>query len=526
MSINISVRAESRAAKAAKAYNDQVKHGYNPNYVNPKTRRINLSSGKLPPNTRAWEYRVTRRSDGSKFSKSDEVPSTAVNPRASTGFNLPSEGIYDCQLIVTLSNGKKQESAVKSINLRDLLIVIIGDSAASGQGNPDKPGKLNVAKKIEDPLDIPGAIVDAIKDGLSQIAVEQMTSLIAGGHIDPPKMDVEPVWLEKNAHRSLQSGHALAAKQLEDLEAGIVVTLLNFARSGAEIEQGLLKPREDEKRGKNEASWINKNGQIGQLEELRNTVGNRTIDALIISIGGNDLGFAGGVEQMTIDSEVEVGWGLLYRNIDDAEARRKIRKHADDLLDLDDGELTRPGGHFDQLKAQIDKLNVGDVFLVGYPEGFFDKKDGSVGAGCEIFESAVDLDLSLADTRLFKEIAQKLNKTLRTVIAPRYDWHYVDVTAGFVGHGYCSKGGRFFVHCEESLENQGDVDGMLHPNAKGHAIYREQVHKALHRHLILFGGNKHAGGGVLSGDVGTPKGRTGIVVDLVNAGQVFDVDND
>ncbi len=34
------VMAESRFAQSSAAYNDQVKHGYNPNYANPQTRRM------------------------------------------------------------------------------------------------------------------------------------------------------------------------------------------------------------------------------------------------------------------------------------------------------------------------------------------------------------------------------------------------------------------------------------------------------------------------------------------------------
>jgi lysophospholipase L1-like esterase len=478
MAITISVRAESRSAKASNAY-DQDKHAYNPNYINPQTRRIILRSSKLPKDANAWEWLVTRRSDGRVFHKEGVFLTGLVPSKAEIGFNLPSEGVYDCQLTLKVSNGKQQKSPVTSINLRDLLVVVIGDSAASGQGNPDKPGKLNVPS---------GGIFDAIKDFFSKHAVEHLTSLIAGEKIDPPKMDEEPKWLEKNAHRSLRSGHARAAKMLEDHKAGTVVTLLNFARSGAEIKHGLLAPREDEVRGKNETSWIKGTGKIGQLAELTKTVGKQRIDALIISIGGNDLGFAGGVKSMTMDSEFGLDFfGFYVINHDDNKARKEIKEKVNTLIgsDLKSGVLTKKGGHFDQLKAQIDKLNIANVFLVGYPEGFFDMEDGNVGPGCEIFDSVADLDLTLADTRLFKEIAQKLNQTLRTVIAPRYGWHYVDVTAGFVGHGYCSKGGRFFVHCEESLENQGDTDGMLHPNAAGHKIYMDHVHKALHKQLII-----------------------------------------
>ena len=141
---------------------------------------------------------------------------------------------------------------------------------------------------------------------------------------------------------------------------------------------------------------------------------------------------------------------------------------------------------------------------------------------CEVFESVADMDLTPADMRLFRDTAQKLNTAWRTVVAPRYGWHYVDVTAGFLGHGYCSKGGRFFVQCEESLKNQGDVDGMLHPNADGHAIYEKQIQDALQRSLIVL---KEASA-PQPGDVALPdegvvsKGQKGIIVNLKNSSQI------
>jgi len=482
MAIQLTVTAESRFAKAFTAY-DQDKHRYNTNYVNPLTRRINLRVSQLPINMMSWEWRVTRRSDNRVFSKPGKVLFTVSAVSRSVGFNLDSEGVYDCQYIATLQGGKEEKSSVKTIHLRDLLVVVIGDSAASGEGNPDKPGKLNVDD---------GGIIDPLIDFVSDFTVKHLTSILVKGkfgrvEIEPPEMDEPPLWLEKNAHRSLLSGHVQAAKHLENLEAGTVVTLLTFARTGATVINGLLKPRSDEDRGGNETSWVNQNGKIGQLEEVRRTVGKRRIDALIISIGGNDLGFSGRVRDMvTGDSS----WIIFDE--DDEKARAKINKSIDEMLgpDLKSGILTKTGGHFDQLKAQIDKLNVSNVFLVGYPTGFFDDnvKDGNNEfelKSCEVFKSVVDLDLDDADMRLFRRGAQVLNKTLGTVITPRYNWHFIDVTEGFLGHGYCAKPGRFFVHCEESLMIQGNIDGMLHPNVQGHKIYESEVQKVLHNQLIL-----------------------------------------
>src|SRR4051812_23940288 len=100
-------------------------------------------------------------------------------------------------------------------------------------------------------------------------------------------MDPDPVWLEPRAYRSLRSGHAHAARLLEDRAKGTVVTFLPFGRTGSEIENGLLGPRRTG--GHSDDGWI---GDIGQVQEVARTLGKRQIDALLIYIGVNDMGGA------------------------------------------------------------------------------------------------------------------------------------------------------------------------------------------------------------------------------------------
>jgi len=120
MAITLTVRAGSRFKKAATAYNDQVKQGHNANSINPTTRRIGMTASGLPILTRTLEWRAVRRSDGRLFSRSKTTPFNISGPR-SDGLNLPSEDVYDCQVVATLHDGKKQQSPLASISLRDSL---------------------------------------------------------------------------------------------------------------------------------------------------------------------------------------------------------------------------------------------------------------------------------------------------------------------------------------------------------------------------------------------------------------------
>lgn len=145
-------------------------------------------------------------------------------------------------------------------------------------------------------------------------------------------MKTEPVWVEPGAYRSFQAGPALAAEELENTTNGDLVTYLSFASSGAEIENGLLEPQRE---------WQT----VGQLEEVKQTVGDRPIDALVVSIGGNDVGFAPGLKALALLPDL-AGIGV----------NRYVRRQM--------GELEE---NFKELVKQIDRLNPRYVFVTEYP---------------------------------------------------------------------------------------------------------------------------------------------------------------
>ena len=65
-----------------------------------------------------------------------------------------------------------------------------------------------------------------------------------------------------------------------------------------------------------------------------------------------------------------------------------------------------------------------------------------------------------------------------------FGWVFVSgIAQGCDGHGYCAKR-PYFVSAEESCLNQGDFEGMLHPNSFGHAVARDAIAQALHKNLL------------------------------------------
>jgi hypothetical protein len=119
--------------------------------------------------------------------------------RMSHPLNLP-EGNYTVTLIVRTQNGMA-DLTTRTVVVKNLLIVSIGDSYASGEGNPDQPQRF----------DFTGLFVEK-----------------------------GPEWEDKNCHRSANAGPAQAALEIERSDPHTSVTFLSYACSGATITQGLV----------------------------------------------------------------------------------------------------------------------------------------------------------------------------------------------------------------------------------------------------------------------------------------------
>jgi lysophospholipase L1-like esterase len=360
----------------------------------------------------------------------------------------------------------------RKLHLRDFLVVSIGDSSASGQGNPDHAGEPAGFDPDLSPWDIiiPGALPYKLSEAAYKYAknaiIKNQPQLARGGGF---KIDMDPpaVWLEPRAYRSLRSSHAYAAKLCEDLTAGTVVTFLGFGRTGADINDGLLGPRTD--KGQSIDDWANHRGEVGEVAAV---LGQRRIDALIIQIGVNDMKVSA-----TLTDLVENDFTLKG----DDDAATKARKNAEATALKRLADLPN---RFKNLAAALATLNVGQVYLVEYPTALFDGANGKPQHGCEVFDGP-RLDLSKRDAELVKSLAHQLNGELANA-ATTYGWIFVTgVESRFQSHGYCRDGDdRWFRTCEESLIMQGDTEGTIHPNVTGHMEIGRQIAPRIQKYTI------------------------------------------
>ena len=116
---------------------------------------------------------------------------------------------------VTLMRGTGTDVALTKVEVRveDVLLVAFGDSYVSGEGNPDIPAQY-------------GSSTPASNDWL---------------FINTKRKREPAVWLDQECHRSLLSWPMFAALKLAMTDPHRTVTLLNYACSGAEIVDGVMK---------------------------------------------------------------------------------------------------------------------------------------------------------------------------------------------------------------------------------------------------------------------------------------------
>lgn len=361
---------------------------YQRDYVHPVGYAVDLnacasSGGTNPsrPNDSIVSYRWEINGPG----RAESPESVDGGCRFSVSF--PAVGRYDVRLTVTDDDGDTF-SIERDVRIReDTVIVSLGDSNASGEGNINR----------------------------------------------------DDHWSDWVCHRSFTSGPALAADRLEVSRAG-TVTFLSLACSGAEVDSGLLRPYEGQ-----ENNGTPLDPQVDVMEEMLCPSGPsscRDVEAILVSAGGNDVGFAPVLEHCGFDSP----FNECSQDVEFVAALNQRFSRLDALYD-----------------ALGDRLDAGpladaEVYITEYPDDPFDGNNG-----CEALSLITD-----DEGVWIHEQAVRLNHAIRRAAA-RNGWNYVGgVADGFRGHGYCAID-TWFVRFRDSVLKQESKHGTLHPNRSGHS---------------------------------------------------------
>ena len=258
---------------------------------------------------------------------------------------------------VDVSSGPEAPQRVSTeIMVRDIFIAGLGDSIASGEGNPDRPIGLS---------DEGFCFRSYLAMAYTQYYRPSRAGYKGGRACEAP--DSLQVWQRQSAlwfnsacHRSLYSYQTRTALALAVQYPHIAVTYLPLACTGATIADGLFG-NQRARECLPSKSAANCSGTVSaQLTELREAVTaakrrqpERRLDLVLLSIGANDINFSGLVADVIVENATE---RVLFR-------RSGVMGSVDDSRAVMARDL--PQG-FSKLREALKPLVGGDMSRVVY----------------------------------------------------------------------------------------------------------------------------------------------------------------
>jgi F5/8 type C domain/GDSL-like Lipase/Acylhydrolase family len=387
---------------------------------------------------------------------------------------FPVQADYNVSLTVkNLDNSIFKNAVANKVTVKDLLVVAIGDSYGAGEGAPDFA-----------------------------------------------KTDTSDAqWQSKRCHRSVRSAASKAAVALEREDPKTSVTFISFACSGATIASfGYYKPglfnglnlfnySIGDFLGINPYDLGDPLRPVGsgitgiyrgiepvrddfdthyylpsQIDQARNAIripgtnNYRPIDALIMSAGGNDMGFSKIATVCVLHTKcynhpVRNRFAGQYGQPDEVTLSERFMQDWGAMPSI-----------FDYLQSNLHALNPKHTFIVEYPDSTTD----SNGVRCQrilndVLPSFGVFELTQVEVDwVSSQVVPRMNEAL-TNAAFKHGWTFVDgVTAAYHQHGYCaSDANRYINNTEDSSNKQGglsfDTTGTLHPNDRGYQAIADRI---------------------------------------------------
>lgn len=317
-----------------------------------------------------------------------------------------------------------------------------------------------------------------------------------------------PLWLSRQCHRSSFSGQVQAARQLEEDDPHTSVTFVHLACSGATIPQGLTGGYGGQEPGSNATL-------PAQLNAAAALAAGREIDALVVSIGGNDVHFADVIgECVTTEpcfaaaAALDPAFASFVSDTCDplwpldgfcANAFSWLRSRSQSLAGNADqtfqGGLVDLAGRYDTVAQRLAALGwstgKAPLYLTAYPRittRFARDGSGQIElCGWDPTAPKAEQEQNLpgvtlpeilwADTAVAPVLADAMQAS-----AAAHGWHFVDGHVSlFDGHGYCADA-NWLVRIQQSVRAQlrpsvpaASIAGAVHPNALGHQAYTAAI---------------------------------------------------
>jgi lysophospholipase L1-like esterase len=307
--------------------------------------------------------------------------------------------------------------------VQDWLIVGLGDSNGSGEGAPDKTGSLFGNAK----------------------------------------------WQNEQCHRSALSYQAKTALAIEKDER-TSVTFVHLACSGATILNGML--------GEYEGIEPKKGPRLkSQIKEMDRLVGDREIDAVMISIGVNDLKFG----KLVVHC---IAWiNCPKRNFAYAKPVRPLEQEMAALLKQLPGRYVAMGGELQAAGALPSRV---------YMSEYFDSTKDQNGNTCSPligvnrFQGFTQSEAQWAHDSVLLPLNREIQKTKKA-----NGWNMIrGAYKRFRTHGLCAKPAKtqqWIIGLIESKYKQWNVEGTLHSSPEGNDAQAEYATNALRRGFYVNG---------------------------------------
>jgi hypothetical protein len=346
---------------------------------------------------------------------------------------------------VDVSSGPEAPQRIGTeIRVRDIFIAGLGDSIASGEGNPDRPIAL---------ADEGFCFRYYLGSAAAQYYRPSRAGYKGGRACEAPDtlqnwQHNAALWFNPACHRSLYSYQTRTALALAVRYPHIAVTYLPLACTGATISDGLFgsqRGRECPPSKSNATCQVGVNGQLAELREAVTAVqrrqSDRQLDLVLLSIGANDIYFSGLVADVIVDTMTE----------------RALFRRSGVIASVDDSRsaLTRdlPQG-FNKLREALKPLLGGDLSRIVYVS-YANPALSNGGAPCPGGRAGFDIHPSFnADPQRLANVAsyvqneflpqlKALAQCERGVLCrdPAADrMTFVDShQVAFADHGYCAR---------------------------------------------------------------------------------------
>ena len=272
-------------------------------------------------------------------------------------------------------------------------------------------------------------------------------------------------------------GQARTALAMEAADPKSSVTFLHLACTGA-VTDDLTKDQ-------------------GQLAVAAQKIGDREVDAVLVSIGGNDAKFANIIEAGVFQEPTHEPDSPLYNHLTeialgipglcsatgfflldciagfDAIQNKAFGPSGKELFD---GGVATLDGHYQDLNTHLNSAfqdGIRDsrrVLITPYPDATHDESGTICGPRLDRLPDIQTLPgwTSPEFNWGFTTVITGINGHIQTA-ADNNTWTFVDgVFQGFARHGVCSDQ-NWINRIQESITHQGDFMGSVHPNRAGYA---------------------------------------------------------